>query len=301
MRQLSIGGNDANIKIEKFLQKYFKSALPNALLFKYLRKGRIKVNGKPARQGYVLRAGDALSLYINDEFFDGGDVRYEYIKPTFGIRYEDDHILITDKPPGLPVHADDSGTKDTLINQIIAYLIQTGAYDLREHTFVPALAHRIDRKTRGLVIACKTAPALAGMNTIIRDREVEKYYRATVHGIVRKDSDTLTGYHSKDAEAGRVMIHARPAPGAKIAITHYRVVERRADTTLLDVRIETGRTHQIRAHMASIGHPLVGDGKYGRAADADALELCAYKLTFAERITPACLRYLQGVTVLSAL
>ena len=190
MRELTIGPNDAGQRLDKYLTKALP-ALPQSLLHKYIRLKRIKVGGKRAELSYRLAEGDVLQLYINDEFFQAPDPdqAWKKVRPQLDILYEDEHILLVNKPAGLVVHEDESQTPNTLINQIKAYLFQSGAWDPEsERSFVPALCNRIDRNTGGIVLAAKTAPALRILNEKIRDREIAKYYLCLVHGAPRPAS-----------------------------------------------------------------------------------------------------------------
>ena len=296
MKTLCIAENDAGQRLDKFLLKTFH-ALPPSMMYKFIRTKKIKVNRSRTDQKYILRVGDTVQLFVPPEFLVDvpQDTAYLHIIPRLQIVYEDANILIVNKPQGVPVHADDSGARETLIDQIKAYLLQTGAYQpQRELSFTPALCNRIDRNTCGMVLSAKTAAGLRALNEAIRCSMVQKAYLCVVHGDFAKEPKTarLHGYLVKDAAQNRVSIYDRipshiPRDRIKTVQTGYEVLCTHDNLSLLRVQLYTGRTHQIRAHLAHIGHPLCGDGKYGANAAADRVRgyvhqaLCAYQLRFA--------------------
>ena len=301
MRTLYITKNDAGQRLDKFLTKAVK-ALPKSLLYKFIRTKKIKVNRKRADIGYMLAEGDSVELFISDEFFaeDAADTAFTRLTPHLDIVYEDENILLVDKQPGIIVHSDDDEEINTLIGHIKAYLYRKGEYDpASEQSFAPSLCNRIDRNTGGIVIAAKNAAALRVMNEKIRADELSKYYLCAVHGHMERSSDTLTGYLKKDSDNNIVDIIREARPGYKKIITKYRVVAERNSLSLLEVELVTGRTHQIRAHLASIGHPLLGDGKYGVNRDDKKRgykfqALYAFRLEFKFKSDGGALSYLNG-------
>ncbi|MDR3643702.1 MAG: RluA family pseudouridine synthase [Clostridia bacterium] len=301
MRSFTIGTNDANQRLDKFISKAVKS-LPQALLYKYIRLRRIKVNGKRSEIAYRLCEGDVVELYINDEFFDGNDDSGAFLHAPakLDVVYEDQNLLLVDKMPGLVVHEDESGCADTLVARIRHYLYDKGEYDPRnENSFAPALCNRIDRNTGGIVIAAKNAEALRVLDEKIKLREITKLYLCICHGVPDEKSATLEGYLQKDESENRAYIHEKPQEGDLPIKTRYRVLARSGGLSLLEVELLTGRTHQIRAHLASIGHPLLGDGKYGsnelnRPYGMKAQALYAYRLAFAFKTDAGILNYLKG-------
>ena len=301
MRTFIIAHNDAGQRLDKFLTKAVK-ALPKSLLYKFIRTKKIKVNRKRADIGYMLCEGDSVELFISDEFFaeDAADTAFTRLTPHLDIVYEDENILLVDKQPGIIVHSDDDEEINTLISHIKAYLYRKGEYDpASEQSFAPSLCNRIDRNTGGIVIAAKNAAALRVMNEKIRADELSKYYLCAVHGHMEKRADTLTGYLKKDSNNNIVDIVREARPGYKKIITKYRVVAERNGLSLLEVELVTGRTHQIRAHLASIGHPLLGDGKYGVNRDDKKRgykfqALYAFRLEFRFTSDAGILSYLNG-------
>lgn len=290
MRELTIGRNDAGQRLDKFLTKTLYR-MPGALMQKYIRTKKIKVNRKRAEGSTKLAEGDTVQLFIREEFFEKeetGDAIRNTV-PHLRIVYEDANILICDKKPGELVHPDETGEdRNTLLLHIRAYLYRNGEYrPEEEQSFAPSLCNRIDRNTGGMVIAAKNAEALREMNRMIREDLVSKYYLCAVHGVPSPKTARLTAYLRKDTVKKTVTVSDRPMPGAKTIVTEYKVLSERGDSALLEVALLTGRTHQIRAHLAYIGHPLLGDGKYGKnqADRADGYRyqaLYSYRLVFGE-------------------
>lgn len=301
MKELTIGPNDAGQRLDRFLSKSVP-LLPASLAQKYIRIKRIKLNGSRAERDTRLQTGDVLQLYINDEFFDTPREDNAFLtvaNPNLNIVYEDEQILLVDKRPGLAVHPHDGAEYGrTLIDHIQAYLYQKRQWRPREeNAFTPALCNRIDRNTGGIVIAAKTAEALRVMNQKIKDRELDKRYLAVVEGIPKGREGSLTGYLFKDAKKNRVFVTDTPQPGSKSCRTDYKVLASRNGLSLVECKLITGRTHQIRAQFAHAGHPLLGDGKYGKLNknfDRSYQALYSYRLTFTFTTDAGALAYLNG-------
>lgn len=305
MQIITVKKNDAGQRLDKFLSKAIKG-LPASLMYKYIRTKKIKVNRKRCEQSYVLCEGDEIQLFIREEFFNSperDDGALARITPKLNIVYEDQNILLCNKRPGVLVHEDDGARDNTLIMHIKAYLYQRGEYDPQgEQSFAPALCNRIDRNTGGIVIAAKNAEALRVMNEKIKNDEIRKFYLCAVHGKPQKAQDTLTGYLKKDSATNLVTVSDKAKEGYKNIITKYRVIDSGRDSSLLEVELVTGRTHQIRAHMAHIGHPLIGDGKYGVNRDDKSRgykyqALYAYRMIFDFGKDDGYLGYLSGKQV----
>ena len=267
MREFTIHKNDADQRLDRFLGKAVP-LLPASLAQKYIRLKRIKVNGARAERDYRLREGDRLQLYLNDEFFEAPSEENVYLtiaNPKLHILYEDENILLLDKPAGLVVHADEGEKVNTLVN-------------------------RIDRNTGGIVIAAKNAEALRVLNEKIRERELSKFYLCICLGRPEPPKGRIECFLRKDSKTNTVRVYHHPVPDGRSAVTLYETLETRDRLSLVEVELLTGRTHQIRASFADMGHPLLGDGKYGETHQA----LYSYRLRFDFPTDAGILNYLRG-------
>ena len=298
---VTVTKNDAGQRLDKFLTKTYRN-LPMSLLYKAVRKKDIRINGKRCEASSRLSEGDQIYLFLPDDALEIAPPTYEFMHASkaLDIVYEDEHVMLLNKKAGLLVHPDDREFADTLIFRVQRYLYEKGEYDpADEQSFAPALVNRIDRNTSGIVIAAKTAVALRVLNQKLKEREIEKYYLCIVHGKMPKAEDTLEAYLEKNESQNRVYISDTQKQGARTIRTRYKVLEERGDLSLLEIHLLTGRTHQIRAHLASIGHPLLGDGKYGtnalnKGTGFNKQALCSYRLEFAFTSDAEELNYLNG-------
>ena len=288
MKEFTIGKNDAGQRLDRWLAKTLP-LLPAPLAQKYIRLKRVKVNGKGSKRDVRLAVGDVLQLYINDEFFEKPTPENAFLslyQPKLNILYEDEHILLVDKRPGMVVHPDESERVNTLLTHIQAYLYQKKEWSpYWENSFAPALCNRIDRNTGGIVIAAKTAEG----------------YLCVVHGTMSPREGKLESFLLKDEGKKQVSVHKKPVPGGKTAVTLYKTLAVGKGLSLVECELITGRTHQIRAQFAAAGHPLLGDGKYGRQQQdkpygRHGQALYSYKLAFRFTTDAGPLNGLNGRT-----
>ena len=303
MREFTINHNDAGQRLDRFVAKA-APLLPPALVQKYIRLKRVKVNGKGSKREVRLCEGDVLQMYINDEFFDQPEEREDKFlaafRPQLDIVYEDENLLLVNKRPGLVVHADETEKVNTLVHHIQAYLYQKKEWDpAAENSFAPALCNRIDRNTGGIVIAAKNAETLRVINDKIRTHELRKSYLCVTVGAPDPPAGKIEGFLLKDEKKKEVSFYRRPVPGGRTAVTYYKTLQKRDGLALVECELLTGRTHQIRVSMAELGCPLLGDGKYGRGETNRRYHeqkqcLWSYRLAFDYRTDAGALEYLRG-------
>lgn len=309
MINLTINENEDQQRLDRFLKKYLKNA-PLSYIYKLIRKD-VKLNGKRGTIETMLKTGDLLTLYISqeevDKFVQTKEIKRA--KKQFNVAYEDENILIAEKPFGLLVHGDSKEKKNHLANQVIDYLITNKEYyPSKEKTFVPSPVNRLDRNTTGLVLFGKNNQSLQALNKMIREENyIDKFYLTIVHGKLRKDL-ILKDRIEKDESKNLVKVLELGAEEGKIIETIGRPLMSTKDYTLIEIQLITGRTHQIRAHLAAAGYPIIGDAKYGDSRQNKKIErefglttqfLHAYKLRINKGVGP--LEYLEDFEVIGQL
>lgn len=300
MKTFSINQNDAGHRLDKFMSKVLDA--PQGMIFKALRKKRVRVNGKHQDGAYRLSDGDRVDLYINDEFFQPSSKPDAWMKltPELDVIYEDENLIVMNKPAGLLSQAEAGQNVNSLESHMRAYLYHKRDFDpAAETTFLPSLCHRIDRNTSGLVIGAKNAGTLRAVNTAIKNREIKKFYRCEVEGTPNPLTGQIDGFVKKNPRENKMLFSRTAQPGAVPCSTKYHCISVNGRTSLVEVELLTGRTHQIRASMAAIGCPIAGDVKYGATPDGKRRfqHLTAYKLIFALQDTASPIGYLTGKVI----
>ncbi len=302
MKQFTAGKNEQDVRLSRFVLSVTQN-LPNSLLHKHFRNKRIKVNGKKGLPDMRLNQGDIIELYINDEFFGLNgktpkkqDENIQY--PPINILYEDDNIMAVVKPVNLLCHSDKSG-KISLIDIIQNYLKQKNEYnEKQEHTFAPAICNRLDTNTEGIVLAAKNYAALRDLNFIIKNNLLKKNYKCITFN--KPKNGIFKAFLKKNEMQNKVRIKTQEQQGFKEIITGVTVLNTKNELSLCDIELITGRTHQIRAHLAFLGAPVLGDAKYGnkeqnKKHQTTTQALCAYSIEFSENLpNDSVLNYLKG-------
>lgn len=300
MKSFTAGPNENGVRLSRFVEGVTKD-MPRSMMYKAFRNKRIKVNGKKGAPEDRIKAGDLIELYINDEFFPVGKPTAKTAKPRrqppVTVVYEDENFAVLYKPAHLLCHSDRTGDAN-LVDAFAAYLEAKGEYDPHaEKRFAPALCNRLDRGTEGLVLAAKSYAALRDLNAIIRDDMMKKEYLTITVGAPPQGRFVAWLQHSE--KNNKVRIHARESEGYKQIITEVTVIRQAGPFALCRIGLITGRTHQIRAHLAYLGHPVLGDIKYGnhKMNERTGLKtqaLCAQRLTFGRIPEENTLQYLSG-------
>ncbi len=302
MKEFTINKNDSGQRLDKYITKSVP-LLPKSLMYKYIRSKRIKVNGKRSDISYKLNENDIVSMYINDEFFEKAKPKYDFLSAgkNINIVYEDENIILVDKPTGILSHPDEDNYTDTAITRIKRYLYEKGDYKPDEEaSFAPALVNRIDRNTSGIIIAAKNSESLRILNEKLKNRELHKLYLCVVIGKLKNKEGLVEGYLEKNEKQNKVYISDKATDKSKHISTKYKVLGYKNGLSLLEVELLTGRTHQIRATFSHLGTPLLGDRKYGTNAQNKQFGgykkqfLYSYKLAFDFSTDAGILNYLNG-------
>lgn len=298
MRKVIIRENDANQTLIKFLEKYLKGA-PKSVIQKSIRTKKVKVNGSRAEASKMLKNEDIVDIYIYDEVID--EWRDKASKNTvsskldLNIAYENDDVVIIDKPANILSHAADrEDYGNTVVDFLVSYLIEKGDYVPRlEHSFTPAIVNRLDRNTKGLVIGAKNRQALLSLNKAMDSNDIEKYYLAIVYGSFKGEKEIIN-YLEKDENN---VVQVVGDKSGKKSVTKVKSILNDGTYSLVEIKLETGRTHQIRATLNDLGYPIVGDRKYFssmRNYKVKHQQLIGYKLKFSDDIE---IESLRGLTV----
>ena len=284
MKKIVITKNDENQRLDRFITKLFSNA-PKNYLMKMFRKNYFKVNSKKVKPDYILNNNDEISIFFSDDTYEKFvKKKKNHSNKNINIIYEDEFFLIVDKDPGILSHSNSKDRSENIIDNAINYLIESGSYNPRgENTFIPALCNRLDRNTSGLVIIGKTKEALTDMNSYIKDRLVSKEYLTIVSGNFDKNGI----FHSKICkDENKNIVYKSDSKDAREIITEFSVIEKNQGYSLLNIKLITGKTHQIRYHLKELGFPIIGDRKYNELYRGNYKNqiLCAYKLSFDDEV-----------------
>ncbi len=270
MREIRVGKNDSNQRLDRFLKKYMDEA-GTGFIYKMLRKKNIKVNESKASPEMMIFEGDTIQLYLSDEtidkFIGTKEVRKSKLAPR--IIYEDENLVLINKPAGILSHGAGEEFEENIVDSLITYLIQRGDYIPRiEKTFSPSICNRLDRNTSGVIIGAKNSEALRLVNKAIKEGSVRKYYKTIVKGTIKEDFEHK-GFLIKDEDRNLVDISDKQGERSKDVYTKFRVIMSKGGYSLLEVELITGRTHQIRSTLQTMGYPVIGDRKYGNSVVND--------------------------------
>ncbi|MEF9959078.1 MAG: RluA family pseudouridine synthase [Niameybacter sp.] len=289
MKEVAINPYEAGQRLDKFLLKYMNKC-PKGLLYKWMRTNKIKYNGKKPKGSELLAEGDLIKIFLHDEQIEEMQEMKAIGKSPIHFKtvYEDEHILIVDKPLGLLTQKD-KADGHSLAEEVQYYLTSNGSYNpVHANGFIPAPCNRLDRNTAGIVLVGKHLKATQQISQMLKTKQISKYYMSIVLGRITEPM-VLKGYHIKENNKNEVKIVEEYVEGAKPVETRILPLQSNGRYTLIEVQLVTGKTHQIRAHLSQIGHPIIGDPKYGDASENEYFRnsyglayqvLCAYKIKF---------------------
>lgn len=309
MKEILVDKNESDQRLDRFLKKYLANA-PQGFVYKMIRKKNIKVNEGRAKPETTIFEGDTIQLYLSDETIDKFIAEKAEIKSKLipNIIYEDDNIILINKPAGLLSHGASKEFEENIVDSMISYLIQKGDFVPRiEKTFTPSICNRLDRNTSGIIIGAKNYQSLKAVNEAIKNGHIRRFYKTIVKGNLVKEI-RAEGYLVKDEEKNRVEIYEDDIEGSKKVTTNIKPLQNKNGYSMLEIELITGRTHQIRGHLSSLGYPVIGDRKYGNretnmkfneGTGLDNQLLHAYKVEFHGLIEE--FEYLNGKIFISEL
>ena len=302
--KIEIGPNEANQRLDRFLRKWLKD-VPLGAIYKSIRCGEINVNGVKKKQNYSLQEGDIVKTI--DIVSEKKDKEFIQVESNLKMCYEDRNLLLVEKWPGVLVHSNEKSGNPTLTDHVLSYLSEKGEYDPeKEITFSPAPCNRLDRNTSGMVIFGKNFETLKAVNEMIRNRDIDKFYYAVVKGRIK--DGTYTAYISKNERENISRVFDKPTPNLKKIEMEVKTEISVGAFSFIDIKLLTGRSHQLRAHLAHLGNPILGDTKYGEKKvnsyiynkyGVNYQYLYSYKVIFKD--CPEKLGYLKGKTIAVAL